>query len=75
MSEGWLACGISKGMFSDEVAISYRDVSVFVSKELVDAGHRKLRVKFFNAGSSVWVVLPTPTQDVVEVDRSDLVAA
>ena len=83
MSEQWLRCRIFKGMFSDELAISYVSrggnipVSVFVPKGLVEGKidqEGKVKVSVFHQGNRAWAVLPSDQQMTIPVDDADLIA-
>lgn len=83
MSNGWLKCGIFKGMFSDEVAVKVSsaqgdDTSFFVSREKVVGavnGEGKVRVRIFREGDIAWAILPTENAVTIAVRESDLVPA
>jgi hypothetical protein len=36
MREQWLVCNFVKGMFSDELAVEYRDKSFFILKKFIE---------------------------------------
>ncbi|HET6399874.1 MAG TPA: hypothetical protein VFH95_00590 [Candidatus Kapabacteria bacterium] len=74
MSERQLGCSVSKGMFSDERAVTYRDVSVFVPREKVHEqnGHSSVDVKIFQAGKSLFAVLPSEDARIVPIEDRDL---
>ncbi len=78
MSEGWLKCQVFKGMFSDELAVNYRDkASVFVHKNEVKRGageEGQVRVHYFRSNGTTWAVLPSEDQSVIVVEEADLVA-
>jgi hypothetical protein len=77
MSEGWLKCQVSKGMFSDELTVKYGDKdSVFVHKSQIRGGAEKqgqVRVYYFRSNGTTWAVLPSEAQAVVAVEEGDLV--
>ena len=82
MSEQWLNCLVTKGMFTDEVVVIYayggRKWSAFVPRErvaLIADGHGRVRVTVFQSGGASWAVLPSEDQTVIEIDERDLVAA
>jgi hypothetical protein len=82
MKFAWLKCTISKGMFSDELAISYPPAgakpcasSVFVPRTMVrgePGAQGKVRVTFFPEGQVTWAVLPADDQPLVQVSLEDL---
>lgn len=77
--ECWLACRLDKGMFSDEVAVTYPSSgpwqkSVFVPHTAVqgDVGSRgKVRVVVVRRNGRMLAVLPNSQHDVVEVAEAD----
>lgn len=79
--ERWLTCRIHKGMFSDELVVSYPaegepSTSVFVPDSYVQGrpGETgKVRVVVTRRDKAVFVVIPSAEQDVVAVRESDLV--
>ena len=79
-TEHWLQCQVDKGMFSDEMAVTYppegaMQKSVFVEKKSVrgSAGDRgKVRVKVIMRDGKMLAVLPSPTQDIVYVQAGDI---
>jgi hypothetical protein len=87
MTTGWLKCRVSKGMFSDEVAVTYPVAggtfgasSFFVPKEDVQGAAEegcavdgKVSVRFFKEGATVWAILPAESQPVIKVSEQDLV--
>jgi hypothetical protein len=79
MSESWLQCLVFAGMFSDEVAIRYGDFSFFVPKKSVKAqlseGTGQVRVRSFSDKGATWAVLPTEYQEIIPVEKEDLIAA
>lgn len=78
--EGWLDCQLDKGMFSNEVAVTYPSTgtwkrSVFVPQEVVQGkiGSRgKVRVTVFRRQGKMLAVLPNSQRDIVEVAESDV---
>ncbi len=76
----WLRCHLDKGMFSDEVAVTYPSIgdwqqSVFVPKSDVQGSigdEGRVRVSVFRHGSRLIAVLPNPNHDIVEVTEADL---
>lgn len=80
--QGWLACKLDKGMFSDEMAVTYpadgeMQKSVFVAKSAVEGGpgeHGRVRVRLVRQNGSVLAVLPSSNQDIVYVRPQDIAA-
>ena len=80
VEEGWLECQVDKGMFSDELAVTYPprgawQKSVFVDRRAVkgDIGAvGKVRVVVLRQDGSLIAVLPSPEQDIVYVSPGDL---
>ena len=80
VEEGWLECQVDKGMFSDELAVTYPasgawQKSVFVDRSAVNGeigAVGKVRVVVLRQGSSLMAVLPSPEQDIVYVSPGDL---
>ena len=78
--EAWLDCQLDKGMFSNEVAVTYPSTgawkkSVFVPQELVQGkiGSRgKVRVGVLRRQGKLFAVLPNSQRDIVEVAESDV---
>ena len=78
--ERWLDCQLDKGMFSDEVAVTYPSTgtwraSVFVPQTAVegDIGSRgRVRVEVLRRNGKMLAVLPSPQRDLVEVVEADL---
>jgi hypothetical protein len=76
----WLTCRVDKGMFSNELAVTYPPTgehlaSVFVPIETVvgrpgELG--KVLVQIVRNGEGLLAVLPTPWSDVVPVAKSDV---
>ena len=79
-AEKWLECQIDKGMFSDEMAVTYpasgaAQKSVFVSATAVRgmAGQRgKVKVRVIRLDGSFMAILPSSTQDIVSVSEQDV---
>ncbi len=77
--ERWLSCRLDKGMFSDEVAVTYPSTgtwkkSVFVPQTAVQGsvGARgKVRVVIVRREGRVLAVLPNAQSDVVEIVEAD----
>ena len=77
--ERWLSCQLDKGMFSDEVAVTYPPSgvwkkSVFVPQTAIQGsvGARgKVRVVVLRRDSKMLAVLPNPQHDIVEVAEAD----
>jgi hypothetical protein len=80
MSEKWLLCRISKGMFSDETAVTYsppgsRKTSVFVPSKFVkmDTGDiGRVKVLVFTKGGQTWAILPNENREEVLVRADDI---
>ena len=78
--ERWLKCSVERGMFSDEVAVTYpadgpARTSVFVPSAEVRGtpGQEGLvRVRVARGGGAILAILPTPYQDSVAVSEADL---
>lgn len=78
----WLRCRLDRGMFHDEVAVTYPaegdwTASVFVPLGEVlgeVGGVGKVRVKAFSRKGRWFAALPTPTREVVGVRSQDLTA-
>ncbi|MEX2212618.1 MAG: hypothetical protein WD768_00725 [Phycisphaeraceae bacterium] len=70
MSEDWLKCDISEGMFSDERAVTYGDMSVFVPEDSVD--NEAVKVMTFEDEGGIFAVLPTSDRAIIAVKKSDL---
>lgn len=76
----WLTCRIDKGMFSDELAVTYPaegiwQKSVFVPASDVEGspGDRgRVRVRIVRRNGHLMAVLPSATQDIVTVNEGDL---
>ena len=78
MRDQWLVCSFVKGMFSDELAVEYRDKSFFILKqfvELMQPGRAKVRVRVFRDLDTTWAVLPTEDSATIAVEQKDLIAA
>lgn len=82
MNEQWLRCTVQDGMFSDEVAVTYRpaqhaarEYSFFVPRSSVRLEEGRVKVRVFREGQVAWAVFPNETQSLVAVDESDLIAA
>ena len=77
--ERWLSCQLDKGMFSDEVAVTYPSSgvwkkSVFVPQTAVQGrvgSCGKVRVVALRRDNKMLAVLPSPQHDVVEVAEAD----
>ena len=80
MSDRWLACQLDKGMFSDEMAVTYPasgnlQKSVFVAAQTVKGlpGNRgKVRVRVIRRNGSLMAILPSANQDIVSVSEQDV---
>ena len=76
----WLRCQLDKGMFSDEVAVTYPpqgpwQKSVFVDAYLVEGtigGIGRVRVKTIRRDGSLLAVIPSSYQDIVIVQAEDI---
>jgi hypothetical protein len=76
----WLRCRLDRGMFSDEVAVTYPDStqwqkSVFVPRSCVrpdSENHGEVMVNVFVEDGKRYAVLPTPWRDIVRVEDADL---
>ena len=76
----WLRCQLDKGMFSDEMAVTYPpqgkwQKSVFVERQSVlgNAGDiGKVRVSVLRKDDSILAVLPSPEGDIVYVNAEDI---
>lgn len=71
----WLACRIDKGMFSDELAVTYppdgkKQKSVFVSRSSIRGNEGqtgKVQVLLIDQGGGLLAVLPSAYRDIVTV--------
>ncbi len=80
VEEGWLECHVDKGMFSDELAVTYPSrgawqKSVFVDRRAVKGEIGtvgKVRVVVLRQDGSLMAVLPSPEQDIVYVTPGDI---
>ena len=76
----WLLCRIDKGMFDDELAVTYpaegaKQKSVFVSNSAIQGqpGQTgKVRVTLIRRNGTLFGVLPSSNQDIVTVQEVDL---
>ena len=76
----WLTCRIDKGMFSDELAVTYplegiSQKSVFVEQSAVEGqpgGPGRVRVVTIRRNGHLMAVLPSATQDIVTVNEGDV---
>jgi hypothetical protein len=76
----WLRCKLDKGMFSDEVAVTYPSTypwqkSVFVPRSCVRNGRGELgevKVVVVVKDGARYAVLPSPLRDIVRVEGADL---
>jgi hypothetical protein len=78
MRDQWLVCNSHKGMFSDELAVEYRDQSFFILKQFVEMmqqGRAKVRVRVYRDSGTTWAVLPTEDSATIPVEQKDLLAA
>jgi hypothetical protein len=77
----WLVCRIDKGMFSDELAVTYpaagtEQKSVFVADSATQGrpGQTgKVLITLFRRNGAMFGVLPSSNQDIVTVREADLV--
>lgn len=81
LNEQWLRCKVDRGMFSDEVAVTYPPVtpwqkSVFVPRSCVRSSKSdeldEVLVKVLTRNGRQFAVLPSSQQDVVRVEGADL---
>ncbi len=80
VEEAWLECQVDKGMFSDELAVTYPargawQKSVFVDRHAVKGEIGtvgKVRVTILRKDESIMAVLPSPEQDIVYVAAGDI---
>ncbi len=80
MTQQWLNCSVAKGMFSDELAVTYKplsgpETSVFVPQGLVESDSNnvgRVRVEVFKTGTKTWAVLPSESRDEVLVGDTDI---
>jgi hypothetical protein len=78
--EKWLECQLDKGMFSDEMAVTYPahgqpQKSVFVSSAVVRGvpGQRgKVRVRVIRKAGGFMAILPSSAQDIVCISEQDV---
>jgi hypothetical protein len=76
----WLVCRIDKGMFSDELAVTYpaegeKQTSVFVTNSAIQGqpGQTgKVRVTLVRRNGTLLAVLPSSNRDIVAVQEADL---
>ena len=79
-TDRWLTCRLDKGMFSDEMAVTYPAVgpvvvSVFVPADAVrgrQGGLGKVRVNVTHHGNTTVAILPTDYGEAVAVADADL---
>jgi hypothetical protein len=77
MREQWLVCNFVKGMFSDELAVEYRDKSFFILKKFIEifsSQQAKVQVRVFSDAGKTWAILPTEESTMISVEQKDLVA-
>ncbi len=73
MSEAWLKCELSKGMFPDEIGVSFKadngeEISLFCFKDFVDTKSQRLRVKVIGKqDGQILVRLPVESLNGVRV--------
>lgn len=76
----WLTCRIDKGMFSDELAVTYPadgawQKSVFVPASEVEGNpgqQGRVRVRIVRRNGYLMAILPSATQDIVTVNEGDI---
>lgn len=78
----WLRCQVDRGMFSDEVVVSYppsatqdSQKSVFVPRSFVredGLGLGEVMVKIAVQDGATYALLPTQEYDVVKAEEADL---
>jgi hypothetical protein len=79
-ADRWLSCRLDKGMFSDEIAVTYPAfghalLSVFVPASAVSGkpdGPGKVRVQVARHGNATLAILPTDYRESVTVTEADL---
>ena len=79
-TDRWLTCRVDKGMFSDEMAVTYPAsgevlVSMFVPVDAVrgqPGGVGKVRVNVLRRGNTTLAILPTEYRESVAVTEADL---
>lgn len=81
LNEQWLACKLDRGMFSDEVAVTYPPNSDFRKSVFVPANFVKpsesgqigvVRVQVIVRDGKRYAVLPSSQRDIVRVEEADL---
>jgi hypothetical protein len=76
----WLNCLLDKGMFSDEVAVTYpgqgtNRISVFVPRDSVKGEpgtYGKVRVNLVEQSGELMAILPSAGNDIVFVSETDV---
>jgi hypothetical protein len=77
----WLRCRLDNGMFSDEIAVTYPDVSdhwqksVFVPRSFVrEEGQHQgtVKVEVLVKDGTKFAVLPSSQRDIVKIIGADL---
>jgi len=76
----WLQCQLDRGMFSDEIAVTYpptgnlrRSVFVPLTEVKGNPGSRgKVQVVILQRGDKVFALLPSSQKELVEVCKSDI---
>ena len=73
-----LKCGLSPGMFSDEIVVRYfcpdfLSRSFFVPREFVQEEASLVRVKIYRGNGAIWATLPDDVQSVIEVSVLDII--
>ena len=86
MSERWLRCFVTKGVFRDEWVVRVRlagtERSLFVPRDKVritrtgdPESEGSIAVKVFSEGPKIFALLPSESDMVVPVTEADLVTA
>lgn len=81
MNRSWLRCSISKGMFSDERAVTYpprnglHSHSFFVpSDDVREQGGTAVRVEIFSGNGATFAVFPNDARTTVAIEPSDILS-
>jgi hypothetical protein len=81
INEHWLACKVDRGMFSDEVAVTYPATEQWQKSVFVPAGFVRhirpgevgeVRVRVLMKDGKRYAVLPSSQRDIVKIEESDL---
>ena len=79
--EQWLACKVDRGMFSDEIAVTYPETEQWQKSVFVPAGFVRhftpgdvgeVRVVVLTKDGKRYAVLPSSQRDIVKIEESDL---